>query len=163
MITRPLKLSKLYTFLHLIGRFGLYLIIGRPKNNSKTNINSEKFAELKKFLNQLESLNNDYINFKKNAHTLTGKDKKFQNFIKKALDRLNEPYLKSHQTLFPNTESTLDVLSTNMINNGIKGLKCKVAENKLGSGFDLEMGENKVIFNCRSIIQTQMENLEIIQ
>lgn len=28
-------------------------------------------------------------------HTLTGKDRKFQHFVKKALDELNEPYIKT--------------------------------------------------------------------
>lgn len=40
-------------------------------------------------------LNRKYICFKNNAHALTGKERKFSNFIKKALDELNEPYLKS--------------------------------------------------------------------
>ena len=56
-------------------------------------LDSPDFAELKKFLTQLETLNNEYISFKSSAHLLKGKEKKFQHFIKKALDRLNEPYL----------------------------------------------------------------------
>ena len=54
---------------------------------------------MKKFLNQLKTLNTEYIEFKNKSHTLKGKAKKFQNFIKKALFKLNEPYLNNKKNI----------------------------------------------------------------
>jgi hypothetical protein len=66
------------------------------------------FSELKKFLVQLQTLNNQYIEFKSNSHLLTVKEKKFQNFIKKALDKLNEPYLiQNSSSRFSYTQQSL--------------------------------------------------------
>lgn len=57
---------------------------------------------------QLETLNTEYIQFKNNSHNLSGKNKKFQNFIKKALDKLNEPYLIKTQSMKVNIETFTD-------------------------------------------------------
>jgi hypothetical protein len=102
-------------------------------------------------LTQLESLNNDYINFKKNAHTLTGKEKKFQNFIKKALDKLNEPYLKLHSTLNRiKTETSIDFLSSNYKSfNNLSKTNQMDSEDKIKSSVNCEI---KPKFRVRDLL-----------
>lgn len=63
---------------------------------------------MKRFLIQLKTLNEQYIDFKNKSHTLRGKEKKFQNFIKKALNKLNEPYINNDSSLKMNRSNCLN-------------------------------------------------------
>lgn len=70
----------------------------RPKNDYKATLNSVGFENFKVFILELKKLNLEYIEFKSNGKKIDGESKTYEEFLKIALDKLNNSNFIQNET-----------------------------------------------------------------